>query len=84
MMAENETFEKLSAVIAETLGLDDVTMTRSTSAEDVDGWDSVAHVQIMVAVEAAFGIRFRTSDMTGLRNVGELADRIVQRSEAGR
>ena len=83
-MTDNETFEKLSAVIAETLGLDDITMTRSTSAEEVDGWDSVAHVQIMVAVESAFGIRFRTSDMTGLRNVGELADRIVQRSEAGK
>ncbi len=79
-MTEDEIFAKLRTVIAETLDLDDdVAVTAATSANDVPGWDSVAHVQLMVSVEAAFGIRFRTSDMAGMENVQDLVRRIAHR-----
>ena len=54
----------------------------ATTADDVDGWDSLSHVQLMVAVERAFNIRFATAELTGLANVGELADVIDRRRAA--
>jgi len=41
------------------------------TAADVEEWDSLSHIQLIVAIESAFGIKFRTADIIGLKNVGE-------------
>ena len=48
-----------------------------TTAADVDGWDSQAHVTLIVAIEQRFGIRFNTAELDSLHNVGELAEVIA-------
>jgi acyl carrier protein len=52
----------------------------STTARDVRGWDSLANVELMVEIEEAFGIRFRTGEVAGLKNVGELVGVIARRT----
>lgn len=54
----------------------------NTVAEDVVGWDSVAHVTLMVAVEEEFGLRFEPEEITGFSNVGELIAMIAQKLDA--
>ena len=52
---------------------------RKTTAADVEGWDSLMHVTLMVNVEKAFGVKFTTSEVGELKDVGELADLVDQR-----
>ena len=51
-------------------------MTRETGAADVEGWDSLTHVTLVLTIEKAFAIRFKSSQVASLKNVGELADLI--------
>ncbi len=76
------TLDKLNDVFREVFEDDDLTVTRTSSAKDVAGWDSVMHVTLMIAVERAFGVRFKSGNVAGLKNVGELAD-LVDRMKAG-
>ena len=53
---------------------DDIVVTRQTSAKDIEGWDSLMHVTLMVNVEKTFGVKFKSAEVASLKNVGELAD----------
>ncbi len=71
-MSDDEILAKLTEIIRDQLDEDDIVLDMSTLASSVEGWDSLAHVRIMIGVEEAFGIRFQTSEITSLKNVGEL------------
>ena len=64
--------QQLKQVILEQLDLDDFELDETTLACDVPGWDSLSHVAVLCAVEAAFGIRFRTIETLRLKNIGDL------------
>ena len=51
-------------------------VTAETTAEDVPGWDSIAHVELLIALEEHFGIRFTTGEAAGMRNVGHMFEYI--------
>ncbi|MCU0523019.1 MAG: acyl carrier protein [Anaerolineae bacterium] len=53
-----------------------LTITRATTADDINGWDSLFHVTLLMAVEDRFGIEFRQHEVAGLSNVGALIDLI--------
>ena len=69
-------FDRLVVVFRDVFDDDDLEVTRETSAADVENWDSLMHVSLIIAVEKAFGVRFSSSEVAGLQNVGELADLI--------
>jgi acyl carrier protein len=52
-------------------------VTPQTSAEDVPGWDSFNQVNVVVATEQRFGVRFRTSEIESLRHIGDLVDLVL-------
>jgi acyl carrier protein len=79
-MDETEIIKKLTDVFRDNLDLDDLSLTLETSAADVDGWDSLAHVRLMIATERAFGCRFETAEISGLKNVGALVELLQQKS----
>jgi acyl carrier protein len=64
--------DKLKKVILAELELDAWDIQDQTTAGTVPGWDSLSHVRIISAVEAAYGIRFRTAEIVRLKNVGQL------------
>ena len=68
----NATWTKLYEVFRDVFDDASLTVTEATTARDVPGWDSLNHVNLIVAVEAAFGIKFTTREATTLANVGEL------------
>jgi acyl carrier protein len=57
-------------------------LSESETVENVAGWDSVAHVQIMLAIEDAFEVRFMVEELTEFQNLGELVSRIRALHEA--
>jgi len=82
-MDETAILDRLVAVFRETLDDPELELNRETTAEDVEDWDSVSNIQLMVSVERSFGLKLRTGEIAGLRNVGELADVIARRLNAG-
>jgi acyl carrier protein len=80
MFTREQIWLRLNAVLAEVFQLDRIELKEETTAPDVPGWDSVSHIRAMVAIEQAFGIRFRTGELAMLKNLGQLVDRIAAQS----
>ena len=74
MSAEIE--QAVIAVIADTFSADPAGIGRDTVADDVDGWDSLAHTILMMRLERTFGVRIDEATASGAANVGELIDAI--------
>ena len=65
---------KLNQVFQDIFDDDELAISPETTAKDVEGWDSLMHVTLMVNIEKAFGIRFTSSEVAALKNVGELVE----------
>lgn len=59
--------------------LEEVVVTPELSAKDVEEWDSLLHISLVVSVEEVFNIKFRVGEVETTRNVGEFSDLIIQR-----
>ncbi len=77
-----ETLDRVCELFQEIFDDDELTVTRLTTAADVEGWDSLMHVNIIVAAEHRFGVRFSSSEVAKLLNVGQLVDLIDGKSNA--
>ncbi len=64
--------ERLEEVFQSVFSDDALTLTDDTTAADVPGWDSVAHVNLMFSIEQAFNVQFKGSEFAEFRNIGEL------------
>lgn len=73
---------KIEAIAADILGTADLKLAEEMTAHDVPGWDSLTHVQIIVAVESAFGIRLNSTEIAQLENAGSLIDLVQKHSAA--
>lgn len=72
----SDTLGRLLEVFQDVFDDDDLAITRETSADSLDAWDSMIHVSLMLSVEKQFGIKFNTTELEALKNVGELVDLI--------
>jgi acyl carrier protein len=79
-MSEDEVYEALTMIFRDVFLRDDMELTPGLSAKDVDDWDSFKQIEIIIAVEENFGIKFRTREMDGLNNVGDLARLITKKT----
>ena len=75
-MADQERLAALTQILSDLLGDDSIALTMETVREDVPGWDSFAYINFIVAVEAAFGVKFRIADVESFPNVGAIVDAI--------
>lgn len=71
-MTEPELYDALNQVFRQVLEDDTLVLTPETTADDVDGWDSMNHIFIVVELEKRFGVKFQAAEMEELKNVGEL------------
>lgn len=78
-MERNEILKKITEVFADNLDLDNLSLSETTTADEVEGWDSLTHVQLVVAVEKTFKIRFNAKEIQGWKNVGEMIDSILSK-----
>ncbi len=66
------TFEKLNGIFRLVFNSDEIDIRPEMTAGDVDGWDSLSHVNLILAVEKGFGIRFTPKEILTFKNVGDL------------
>jgi acyl carrier protein len=77
-MTQAEIIERMQTIFDSVL-MQPVPLSPALEAGDVEEWDSITHVSLVLAVEHAFGIRFRLGEVEMTRNVGEFADLIARR-----
>ena len=70
---------ELNAVFRQVFDDSSLTVTRSTTANDIDEWDSLTHMNLVVAVELKFGVKFALGELQSLKNVGDLADAVQRK-----
>ncbi len=70
-MSKDEIKIKLQDVMRDVFDDGEIVIEDGTTADDIDAWDSLTHVQLIVAVEKAFGLKFSTVEVMKLKNVGE-------------
>ena len=74
-MEREEIFSKLNEIFEDVLDLEEgANLTDSTTANDIEEWDSLSHIQLIVAIEKAFKIKFTSLEIMKWANVGEMVD----------
>ncbi|TSE05006.1 MULTISPECIES: acyl carrier protein [Aquimarina] len=71
-MNKEEIFSKVKEAFVTVLEHDNFQLTDTTTADDVDGWESITHMMIISEVEKSFGIKFKLMDLMNMNNVGDL------------
>lgn len=74
--------EQLNEVFCEVFDDDDIRISPEMTANDVDGWDSLSHVNLIVTIESRFNIRFAQKELLTFKNVGDLMNSIRQKLPA--
>lgn len=78
-MERQEIYAKVTEIFKDVLDLEDIELTDETTADDVEEWDSLTHIQLVVAIEKAFGIKFTSGEILRWKNVGEMIDCISEK-----
>lgn len=78
-MTEAEIYAALTEVFRDVFLDDAIALTPALGAGDVPGWDSFKQIEILIASEERFGVKFTTRELDGLRNVGDLVGIIAAR-----
>ena len=78
-MNQEEVLEAIQIIFNKVFERDDIVVTRKTSAKDVDEWDSLAQIDLVVSMEKKFGIKFSLDELLEIQNLGEAADLIVNK-----
>jgi acyl carrier protein len=74
-----ETLEILNGIFRQVFDDNSLSVTREITANDIEEWDSLTHINLVIAIEMHFGIKFGLGEMKSLRNVGEMVDLITKK-----
>lgn len=72
VMEINEILQQVNEIFKSVLDNDNIVLTLNSSGEDVEEWDSLSHIHLIVAIEKHFKIKFTTQEIQSFKNVGEL------------
>lgn len=78
-MEHNEILVKVQDIFRDTLDNEDIVLTQQTTANDVDDWDSLTHIQVIVAIEKEFKVKFTSKEILSWNNIGEMIESIVNK-----
>ena len=73
-MDRKEIFEKLTVIFRDVMDNDEIVLEDNTSANDIEEWDSLAHVQLTERIESEFGLKLSAKEMASWVDVGEMVD----------
>jgi acyl carrier protein len=68
--------DRLTKVFRDVFDDDQITLRRDMTAADIDDWDSISHVNLLVAIESEFAVHFEIGEFKQLKNVGGMMDLI--------
>ncbi len=78
-MTREEVFETLTEIFRDVFDDDDIELTDNTTADDIEDWDSLEQINLVVACEKKFKVKFNMKEIQALKNVGEMVDTIIEK-----
>ena len=78
-MTPNDVLAKVQEIFRDVLDNDEIELSFDTTADDIEEWDSLSHIQLIVAIEKEFKIKFTSKEIMSWDNVGEMLDCILQK-----
>jgi len=79
-MTREQAYERLTEVFRDVFDDDGITVNDETTANDIEDWDSLEHINLIVALEEEFGMKFSMGEAVGMKNVGEAVDILLARA----
>ena len=73
-MEREEVFERLNNVFRDVFDDDSIVVNENTTSNDIEDWDSLEHINLIVAVEQEFGMKFNMGEVTTMKNVGDMVN----------
>jgi acyl carrier protein len=77
-LTKDEIFAKLTVIFRNFFDDQSIVLTDKTTADDIEDWDSLEHISLIAKIEKEFGMRFKMSQVTKMKNVGEMVDIIAE------
>jgi acyl carrier protein len=78
-MNKEDLLKRVNEIFIEMLDDEDIELNYDTTAADVDGWDSLFHIQLIVGVEKEFKIKFTSLEIQSFKNIGDFCDKILSK-----
>lgn len=78
-MERKDIIEKLNEIFCEVLDIENLVLTEEMSADDIDEWDSLAHVQLIHAIQKEFDIKFSASEFMSWDSIGDMVESIISK-----
>lgn len=80
-MTRGQIYAELNEVFQDVFDDESITVNDETTANDIEDWDSLEHINLVVAVEKQFDIKFTMGEVNGMENVGAMVDIIMERAK---
>lgn len=74
-------YEKLNVIFRDVFDDDTIVVTDSTTSNDIEDWDSLEHINLVVAIEEEFNMKFTVGEVSSMKDVGEMVDLIQARAK---
>lgn len=79
-MTRQEVYERVNAIFQDEFDDESICVTDVSTADDIEEWDSLEHINLIVAIEKEFGMNFTMGEVTSMKNVGAMVDIILSRT----
>jgi acyl carrier protein len=76
-----ESLKQINNIFIEILGNASIVLARETTANDIDEWDSLTHIQLIATIEKEFSVRFSTKEIRSFKNIGDMCDCIMNKGK---
>jgi len=76
----NEVIAQFQEIFIDVLDEDDIVLNAETTADDIDEWDSLTHVQLIVAIEKHFKVKFTVTELEEYKNVGAMCKAVAEKT----
>lgn len=81
MLMEEKIYETLNEIFRDIFDDEEIVVTPETNSDTIEDWDSLEHINLVVAIEKAFGLKFSMDEVTGMKDVGEMVEIIKARGQ---
>ena len=78
-MEKSEILKQMQDIFVDVLENDEIVLTDDTTADDIEEWDSLSHIQLVVGIENHFKIKLTSKEIMECANVGDMADCIQRK-----
>lgn len=79
-MERNVVLEKLQEIFRDAMDNHEIALNDSTTSNDIEEWDSLSHIRLIIAIEKEFGLKFTSKQILSWKNIGEFVDNIALNS----